>query len=68
MITPASAGETALQATVLDIDFAGYFSTLTLGFRDRTQTLTINTVTPQLLLPGTTVALKITGHARVFAA
>ena len=68
MITPASAGETALQATVLDIDFGGYLSTLTLGFTDRAQTLTINTVTPQLLLPGTPVALNITGHARVFAA
>lgn len=68
VITPVSAGESGLRATVLDIDFAGYLSTLTLGFTDCAQTLTINTVTPQLLLPGTSVALKITGYARVFSA
>lgn len=68
VITPASAEESALCATVLDIDFAGYLSTLTLGFAGCAQTLKINTVTPQLLLPGTRVALKITGYARIFAA
>lgn len=67
-LTPCSHVGAPGTAQVLDVDFGGYLSTLTLHFASSGETLTINTVTPQGLLPGMTVALKITGHARVFNA
>lgn len=55
------------QAHIVDIDFAGYLSTLTLAFADTAEPVTVQTVTRPGWLPGMKVNLHINGYARVFA-
>ncbi len=62
-ISPA-AGPSAVR--VVDIDFAGYLSTLTLCFTDSNQILTVTSVTQPQLFASTMVDIHITGNARVF--
>ena len=62
-ISPA-AGPSRIR--VVDIDFAGYLSTLTLCFTDHSQTLNATFVTQPGLTAGTMVDICITGKARVF--
>jgi len=52
---------------VVDIDFAGYLSTLTLCFTDCNQTLSVTSITQPGLIAGTMVDICITGKARVFS-
>ena len=64
MIAPATKPS---RIQVVDIDFAGFLSTLTLCFTDNNQTLTVTSVTQPGLLAGTMVDVHIMGNARVFS-
>lgn len=55
------------QARIVDIDFAGYLSTLTLAFTHTDEHITVQTVTRPGWLPGMQVTIQINSCARVFA-
>lgn len=63
MIAPATRPS---MIKVVDIDFAGFLSTLTLCFTDNNQMLTVTSVTQPGLLAGTMVDVHIMGNAWVF--
>ncbi|KIS45291.1 ABC transporter ATP-binding protein [Kosakonia radicincitans] len=55
------------QAHIVDIDFVGYLSALTLAFAHTDEQITVQTVTRPGWLPGMKVNIQINGCARVFA-
>ncbi|MGY5955421.1 ABC transporter ATP-binding protein [Kosakonia sp. BK9b] len=54
------------QAQIVDIDFAGYLSSLTLLFSPSGESLVLPGVTDASWLPGMKVKVNVTGRARVF--
>ncbi|ANZ05428.1 ABC transporter ATP-binding protein [Raoultella ornithinolytica] len=62
MITPCQNEESA--ATILDVDFSGHLSTLTLAIAQ--QTLTLKTVSRADWVPGHRVHIEVSGKGRVF--
>ncbi|EOA1824783.1 ABC transporter ATP-binding protein [Raoultella planticola] len=62
MITPCQNEESAV--TILDVDFSGHLSTLTLAIAQ--QTLTLKTVSRADWVPGRRVHIEVSGKGRVF--
>jgi iron(III) transport system ATP-binding protein len=62
MITPCQNEESAV--TILDVDFSGHLSTLTLAIAQ--QTLTLKTVSRADWTPGRRVHIEVSGKGRVF--
>lgn len=62
MITPCQNEESA--ATILDVDFSGHLSTLTLAIAQ--QTLILKTVSRADWVPGRRVHIEVSGKGRVF--
>lgn len=54
------------QAQIVDIDFAGYLSSLTLLFSQSGESLVLPSVTEAGWMPGMNVDIQIMGRARVF--
>lgn len=52
--------------SILDVDFTGHLSTLTLGLTGQPQPVTLKTVSQPGWTPGTAVRIDIAGTARVF--
>lgn len=52
--------------SILDVDFTGHLSTLTLGLTGQPQPVTLKTVSQHGWNPGTAVRIDIAGTARVF--
>lgn len=66
-VLPGNHAAGLVQAQIVEIDFAGYLSTLTLSFAHTAGEITVQTVTRSGWLPGMNVNIHITGCARVFA-
>lgn len=68
LITPLQSGAEYYRAiTIIDVDFTGYLSTLTLSSPDWSAPLQVKTISQQNWLVGMPVELAINGHACVLA-
>ena len=65
-VVPCDEHQTYPQAQIIDMDFAGYLSSLTLLFSQTGERLTLQAITRPDWRPGMKVNLQVNGSARVF--
>lgn len=65
-VVPCDEHQTYPQAHIIDMDFAGYLSSLTLLFSQTGERLTLQAITRPDWRPGMKVNLQVNGSARVF--